>query len=233
MTKRMKEESSEFGKTKSSVLLFPNWGNWLCTHWTGSVGRRGQSLCAPPAAASICLPPLPARRHTDKAAGFKGRQTETPSRGWWENGFILVLFIWNVWKSLIIWVQTSRWWNSEMANAHESLTKWEDTRGGGTEWQRHCEDLAWHACATCTKPVGIDCLSAHGVKDGSLHSFGSSILHLLEVLISQIVHVCLVRLWGCSAPLASLRWQYWLRHNWETHNGDLQGESWKQACESR
>lgn len=40
--------------------------NWLCTHWTGSVERRGRSLCGPPAAASACLPPPPARRHRRK-----------------------------------------------------------------------------------------------------------------------------------------------------------------------
>lgn len=65
---------------KQRVLLFPNWGNWLCTHWTGSVGRRGQSLCAPPAAASICLPPPPARRHTDNS-GLQRRANRASQQG--------------------------------------------------------------------------------------------------------------------------------------------------------
>lgn len=126
--------------------------------------------------------------------------------------------------------------NNPLMKQRNGKRAWKsDKMGGhrGGRQRRHCEDLAWHRCATCIKPEHIDCFLAHGVKDGSLHSFESSILHLLEVLISQIVHMCLVRLWGCSAPLASPWWQYWLQHNWETHNGDLRGESWKQASESQ
>lgn len=72
----------------------PKRGDWLHTHWTGSVGRRGQSLCGLPAAASVCRPPPPAHQTGEKMV-IRGPETT----GWrWTDGWQEIKSVGSRWK---------------------------------------------------------------------------------------------------------------------------------------